>query len=247
MDFSIRHRENELMDDSGLSADALRNTYADIDRANRLLGGDRGVLEAIEDLVSENPKEQYSIIDIGCGNGAILRKVCQFFRKKGLKVKLLGIDLNDKAIVLAKEASKDFTEISYQVVDVLQREFIDLKQDLVISTLTMHHIPEDKIPAFLIKLTNMACFGIIINDLQRSRSAYYLYRLFSAIFIKTKIAKNDGLVSIRSGFTKKELFQYSRGFSRFNHSIRSKWAFRYVWVMRVKQPTTTKLLCIENA
>jgi len=236
VDFSIRHREDELMDDSGLSTIDLRKTYADIGRANLFLGGDKGILDAIQELISENPKELYSIVDIGCGDGTLLRKVCQVFHRKNLKIQLKGIDLNKKAIALAEEASKDFPEISYDLVDVLQSAPDSLKADLVISTLTMHHIPEEEMAIFLKKLTEMARIGVIINDLQRSRLAYYLFKLFSAIFIKTKIAKNDGLVSIRSGFQKKELLRYSIGLPQLVHSIRSKWAFRYVWVMRAKRP-----------
>lgn len=232
MDFSKRHCEDELMDDTALSAQELKNTYKDIDRVNRMLGGDNGILDTIDELVSDNPKQQYSIIDIGCGNGEILRKVCTCFRKKGLGIELIGIDLNEKAIALAKAASRDYPEISYEVVDLLQSSAEGLKADFIISTLTMHHIEETDIPIFLKRSIEMANIAVVINDLQRSPVAYYLFKLFSVIFIKTKIAKNDGLVSIRSGFIKKELFQYSLGFPELDHSIRSKWAFRYVWIMQ---------------
>jgi len=237
MDFSKRLREDELMDDDQLSINDLKDTYTDLDRVNSMLGGNQGVFEAIEKLVIENPKEDYSIMDIGCGNGEMLRKVCTIFRKRGLKVQLTGIDLNEKAIVLAKEASTKYPEIEYKVVDIIKHENTSLQADIVISTLTMHHIAAAQIPDFLKKLTEIGQIGIIINDLQRSRVAYYLFRLFSLIFIRTKIAKNDGLISIRSGFLKKELTQYSKGVSGFDHSIRSRWAFRYVWVMRAIRPT----------
>jgi len=235
MDFSKRHRENELMDNPGVSSANLKRIYEDIDQANRLLGGDKGTLDAIDDLILDNPQKSYTVIDIGCGNGAILRKVCRFFRKRNLEVQLTGIDLNDSAIAIAKESSMDYPEIEYVTTDVLQKAASNFKADIVISTLTMHHIPEENIPLFLRQLTKMACMGVIINDLKRSRSAYYLFKLFSVIFIKTMIAKNDGLVSIRSGFTKKELLQYSKLLPDMDYEIRSKWAFRYVWVMQPKR------------
>jgi 2-polyprenyl-3-methyl-5-hydroxy-6-metoxy-1,4-benzoquinol methylase len=236
MEFSKRYREHELMDDPRLSPEKLRQTYDDIGRANRLLGGDGVTLAAINHLISKNPQKTYSIIDVGCGNGALLRKICHAFRKRNLAVALTGIDINETAITLAKEASVDYPEIAFDRVDILQKESFSQKADIVISTLTMHHLSEDRIPLFLQCLAKMTRIGIIINDLQRSRSAYYLFKLFSVIFIKTKIAKNDGLVSIRSGFTKKELLQYSTRLPDFDHEIRLKWAFRYVWLMRVKRP-----------
>lgn len=237
MDFSKRHREEELMDNPGVSPEDLKRTYEDIGRANRLLGGDVDTMDALAELISKHPQKSYSIIDVGCGNGVMLRKICRFFRKRDLRVQLRGIDLNEKAIDLAKEASQEYPEIKFEAVDIIQKESLDLKADIVISTLTLHHISENHVPLFLQRLVKMAHIGIIINDLQRSRSAYYLFKLFSVIFIKTKIAKNDGLVSIRSGFTKKELLQYSNSLPDHDHEIRSKWAFRYVWLMRVKRPT----------
>ncbi|WP_238934787.1 methyltransferase domain-containing protein [Aurantibacter crassamenti] len=232
MDFSKRHREIELMDDIHISIDDLQATYHDINSANRLLGGDSDVLQALKKMILENPKQQYSIIDVGCGDGAMLRSIAVMFRKLDISVELLGVDLNAKAIDLAREASIAFPEIEFKVQDALKMDGV--KADFVISTLTMHHIDEANISHFLKGLTKIASIGIVISDLQRSRFAYYLFQLFSVIFIKTEIAKNDGLVSIRSGFLKKELRTYSMVLPAYQHSIEWKWAFRYLWVMRLK-------------
>lgn len=240
MDFSTRHREEELMDDVSMSYEKLQLVYADIDRANAFLGGNKGLLQAVENLVLEHPKKKYSLLDVGCGNGQMLRKLCLFFRSRNLEISLIGIDINEKAITLAQASSKDFPEITFSKADVL-RENLELPQaDFVVSTVTMHHISEESVPVFLAQLQKMAHIGIVINDLQRSRLAYTLFKFFSAIFIKTKEAKNDGLVSIRSGFTKKELWQYSVGLPQYHHTIQWKWAFRYVWTWYVKRPTTNE-------
>lgn len=240
MDFSHRHREDELMDDKSISTDELKLIYDDINRANSFLGGTKELICAVESLISENPKNRYSLIDIGCGNGEMLRSLCLFFRSKNLDFSLVGIDINEKAIALAEASSKDFPEIAFLKADILQENLALPQADFVVSTLTMHHIPEESIPIFLKQLGKMAHIGIVVNDLQRSRLAYYLFRFFSVIFIKTQEAKNDGLVSIRSGFTKKELLQYSTGLPQYHHTIQWKWAFRYVWTLRIKRPTTNE-------
>jgi len=80
----------------------------------------------------------------------------------------------------------------------------------------------------------MASLGVIINDLERNRLAYYLFHAFSLIFIKTKIAKQDGLISIRRGFLREELQGMSLAFPNLEHRIRWRWAFRYLWVMQAK-------------
>ena len=101
----------------------------------------------------------------------------------------------------------------------------------------MHHFTDTQLVVFLKKYVELAKIGIVINDLQRSGLAYYLFKLFSLIFIKTKTAKIDGAISITRGFKKKELIQYSKGLPDTEHQIKWKWAFRYVWIMQPNRLT----------
>jgi hypothetical protein len=51
------------------------------------------------------------------------------------------------------------------------------------------------------------------------------------VFLKTKIAKHDGLVSVARGFKKEELKQISEKIEG-QHHIKWKWAFRYQWSIK---------------
>ncbi|NNE78346.1 MAG: methyltransferase domain-containing protein, partial [Pricia sp.] len=176
-------------------------------------------------------------LDMGCGDGTMLKKVAIWARKEGFKVDCIGIDFNEKGLDLARKASADFPEIQYMKQDILTLRPEKLKCDILICTLTMHHFYDEEIPIFLEQFAKLAHIGIVINDLQRSPVAYHLFRVFSAIFVRTKIAKHDGLVSVRRGFTKPELIAFSKSLPSMEHDIRWKWAFRYVWVMRTKRLT----------
>ena len=169
---------------------------------------------------------------MGCGEGSMLREVAHFFRNEKIKVRLIGMDLNEQAIAMGRERSKSYPEISFMQQDILQLTEEDLTCDILLCTLTMHHFRCEQIPQFLEQFVKLSTIGVVINDLQRSRLAYYLFKGFSAIFIRTKIAKHDGLISVRSGFTKKELIAFSKKLPQVKHSIRWKWAFRYVWMMQ---------------
>ena len=56
----------------------------------------------------------------------------------------------------------------------------------------------------------------------------------SLFFIRTEIAKKDGLLSIRRAFKKEELQHFASQVSNVSHYIKWKWAFRYVWVLKKK-------------
>lgn len=234
-DFSRRNRDSELMDDCGVEQNLLQEVLYDLDLANRILGGNRITIKGVEQLIREFPKESYTILDMGCGNGNMLREVVKLGRRMGVTIEAIGIDLSEKGLAIAKVASSDFPEIRYLKKDILALAPHELKCDILLCTLTMHHFYDENIPVFLEQFTKLAHIGIVINDLQRSPLAYHLFKGFSAIFIRTKIAKHDGLISIKSGFIKSELERFAKDLPSVEHDIKWKWAFRYVWVMRTQR------------
>ncbi|MFS4468260.1 methyltransferase domain-containing protein [Maribacter sp. 2210JD10-5] len=232
IDLRSRSEQEELMDDfQGTSAE-LKIVLDDINRVNRILGGNSITLDAVFRMISENNLESYTILDVGCAEGTMLRELAKEARKRNIHVKLIGIDLNEDALEIAKHFSTDFPEIEYMQQDVLDEKSSNLACDIVTTTLTMHHFSDSDISIFTKRFSELARVGVIVNDLQRSTLAYYLFKLFSLFFIKTKTAKIDGLISISKGFKRNDLKIFANRFKNIKHDIQWKWAFRYVWVMR---------------
>lgn len=233
-DLLKRSTEPELMDDFHGNIETLKVVFDDINRVNRILGGNDITVKAVADLIKKNPQENYVILDMGCGDGSMLREVAHYCRLNAINARFIGIDLNKEALQLAKEASAEFPEISYNQKNILDIDTKRLSCDILINTLTMHHFTDAQLGIFLNKFVELAKLGIVINDLHRSVLAYYLFQLFSLIFIKTKVAKIDGLISISKGFIKSDLRSYTKNLPSVAHQIKWKWAFRYVWVMQPK-------------
>ena len=153
---SVRSKEPELMDDYRGGIDHLRIVFNDINRVNRILGGNSITINAVAKLINENPKEEFTIVDMGCGDGNMLREVAKYCRKKQIKVNLIGIDLNGEALQLAKEASVDYDEIKYVHHDILELDSPTFNCDILINTLTMHHFSDKNIIIFLQKFIDLA-------------------------------------------------------------------------------------------
>lgn len=230
MDISTRSTKKERLDDFQGSQKELDFILEDINRVNRLLGGIKTTSNAVFRMIRENKKKSYTILDVGCSDGDMLRKLALKVRKSNILINFIGLDLNTDALEIAKKKSADFPEISYLNRDVFTLNSIEV--DIVITTLTLHHFSNENIPIFLERFTNMAQIGVIINDLHRSRLAYYLFKAFSVIFIKTETAKHDGLISILRGFKKKELQTFSDQIPNVQYQISWKWAFRYRWILK---------------
>lgn len=231
--FRERCRQEEAMDDPNLGAADLDAVFRDLNRTNLLLGGQRITMNALKDLMNRYPREAYRVTDMGCGDGDLLRRIVRDCRKNSIAVSCLGIDNSAAALELAVDRSAGFPEIQYRKASILDPD-IEHSCDILLCTLTLHHFKDDVIAGILGRFTRMASLGVIINDLERNRLAYYLFHAFSLIFIKTKIAEQDGLISIRRGFLRAELQGLSRAFPNLEHRIRWRWAFRYLWVMQAK-------------
>jgi 2-polyprenyl-3-methyl-5-hydroxy-6-metoxy-1,4-benzoquinol methylase len=229
--FKERSTEKELMDDLSLDELQMKSILKDITLANKLLGGNNLTIKALNQLFKEHPREKYTIIDIGCGDGSMLREVADYCEEKHIKTQLIGLDLNEKSINIAKESSSGYSNIQYITQDVLSLEPEEFRCDILLCTLTLHHFSQVQIQTFIKKFALLTTIGIIINDLDRNQIGYALFKVFSRIFMKTSIAKHDGLVSIKSGFTKDDFHNFSKSIPAMLYSVRWRWAFRYEWIL----------------
>jgi len=227
-----RSEEEEIMDDFDLQGAELKRTLQDLDKVNKWLGGNKITLEGVEKVIASMCFQQpLQIVDVGCGNGSVLKEVAQFGRKKGIKMQLKGIDANPHTIEIARENCGDFPEIEFEPQDVFSEAFAKEKSDIVLCTLTLHHFKDDEIKRLLQVFTEKSQMGIVINDLKRSRLAYRLFQLFCAVFINNDIAREDGLISIKRSFRKKDLLNYGKSLNVRKQEIHEKWAFRYQWIL----------------
>lgn len=232
--FRNRCQLEEAMDDPSLGTEKLGMVFRDLNRTNVILGGQRITLQAARGLLARFSRDSYRIIDMGCGDGDLLRRLARDCRKAQIEVSFLGIDNSMAALELAVAKSSEFPEIQYRKASMLELDHHKHRCDILLCTLTLHHFTDGEITSLLQNFTRMARLGVVINDLQRNRLAYYLFHMFSLIFIKTKIAKQDGLISIRRGFFRGELHWFSGAFPDFDHRIHWRWVFRYLWVMQAK-------------
>ena len=224
----------EIMDDFALEGEMLRDALDKIAKINQLLGGNKLTLQGVQSLMNKvSPNKEVTIVDIGCGNGDMLRALANYASNNNhLNFKLIGIDANQFTINHAKELSKQYQNITYQCEDIFDDKFKDLKYDIVLCTLTLHHFKDVEIIKLVSIFNENASIGIVINDLQRSALAYRLFQVLCFVFRLNKMSKEDGLVSILRGFKKEELEDFSNRLGFKKYTIEWKWAFRYQWIVR---------------
>ena len=218
------------MDDFTMKGELMRDTLDKLGSINKWLGGNRITINGIEQLLKGQSKDRiYTIIDLGCGHGDILRLIADFGRRKGFNFKLIGIDANQDAIDYANELSENYPELSFRNEDIFSEEFQEINYDIALTTLFLHHFKEEEIATLLSSLSDKATIGVVVNDLQRSEIAYGLFKLLG-IVISNYMIKQDGLTSILRSFKREDLERISEKLN-LKSQIRWKWAFRYQWLI----------------
>lgn len=227
-----RSTEEEIMDDLSMEGEMLRKTLDQIAAINKRLGGNQATIDGVNTLLKRETKDAViTIVDLGCGNGDMLRAVADFGRKNNFIFKLTGVDANEYTVDYARKLSAAYPEISYVKIDVLSVAFSTLKFDIALATLFLHHFKSEEIESLLNCLIKQTTTGIVINDLHRCKIAYYLFKMIS-IFIKNPMVRNDGAVSVLRGFKKTELMEINKKIVNTINTISWKWAFRYQWIIK---------------
>ena len=231
VDTSYRSKDIEIMDDLDMSGELLIKTLDQIAGINKWLGGNGLTIDGIKTILKTQSKDKtISIIDLGCGNGDMLREVAEFGKKNGYKIELLGLDANQTTIDYAIQLSADYPEITYRKEDVLSKEFETHSYDIALCTLFLHHFEDTVALSFIQTLVKNAKIGVVINDLHRHRLAYYLFKILTLV-INNDMVKTDGLISILRGFKRKDLERFSKKIN-YKSTITWRWAFRYQWIIK---------------
>lgn len=126
-------------------------------------------------------------LEIGCGTGTFARLLAQRYRR------VLALDLSPRMIEVAKERSRGFTNIDYQVGNVMEIPFPEAQFGCIVSIATLHHLPYEPI---LQKIkTALKPGGVfLVLDLYKAESlADYGTSLFaSPIHVLLRAIKNGG-------------------------------------------------------
>lgn len=173
----------ELLDDPSLPEAVVARVYRDLARAHRWLGHTAELLA----LLREDPLPVRRVLDIGCGQGALLEVL-----QRELGVEVVGFDLR------RAPASAPVRILSGDaVVDPLP------EADVALAVCIVHHLDEAQIIG-LVRNVARSSRRLIVLDLVRHRLPLVLFRIFATPLLHP-INVSDGLTSIRRAYTAREL------------------------------------------
>ena len=86
-------------------------------------------------LLKQLPIQGKTALDIGCGTGEFSRLLASRFDT------VFALDLSPNMIAVARQRSRQFSNIDFQVADIMNWELPSEKFDAIVSIATLHHLP----------------------------------------------------------------------------------------------------------
>ncbi|NLD93635.1 MAG: methyltransferase domain-containing protein [Fibrobacter sp.] len=203
---SRRDNRSELMDDPSCDTQRLIRTVGQFEIINMLFT--RSHYLATRYLIPQGVNARtrsLSVLDIGAGGGDFARGLSRWAERHGTHLEITCIDIDPRIVDFAREQCNGYSNITIEQGDIWSPELAKRRFDCVFANHFLHHIPDQSIPDVLSLLNSLAKEKLLINDTRRSQLAYTGYAIFSRLFLHNSFAAYDGLLSIRKGFSKREL------------------------------------------
>ena len=188
------------MDDPALPEATYHAVLEDLARVNRVTMAHRPTLGFLERAIGK--RTRFSLLDVGFGDGDMLRAIARWADRRGIEADLVGVDLNPRSVAAAKAATPDDLAIDYRTGDYADDMGRDW--DFVVSSLVAHHMTHEQLLAFLRFMDREARGGWFINDLHRHGFAYAGYPVLARLFGWHEIVRADGHTSIARSYRPEE-------------------------------------------
>ncbi|WP_260597235.1 methyltransferase domain-containing protein [Sphingomonas endolithica] len=195
MTLETRAIAEELMDAEDLDAGTYADVMADLARVNMVTMAARPTLDFLaRGTVGLN---RFRLLDVGFGDGDMLRRIARWARKRGLDTELIGVDLNPRS----EQAARAHTPADLPITWITG-DYADHAEgmDFIISSLVAHHMTRPQLLDFLRVMEARASKGWLVNDLHRHRFAYHGFPILAGLFRWHRIVRHDGHLSIARSY-----------------------------------------------
>ncbi len=193
MDLTRRATDTELLDQGVPEAEALAS-LADLRFVNRWLGNRRRFTREVARLLKGVPSPR--LLDVGCGSADVPARVARRLGQPSLAV---GVD---RQLLHLRQAPSEVTPVC---ADVAALPFAPASFDVVTASLFLHHFETPRLASVLRALFALARRGLVVNDLRRAHLPHAFGQVAFPLLFRSRASREDGLLSIRRGFTDDEL------------------------------------------
>lgn len=226
--FQKRSHELEHIDTGEYTAEEYEGCLVELRRVNRWLGDAGALRRSVLPSMARDGARGFSLLDVGAGSGELLREAARWARARSMSARLVGLELNERSARSIREQSGKFANILSVRGDALRLPFDDAAFDYVICSLFLHHFKDEQAVVVIDEMARVARRRVFIIDLHRHPVAYYFYVTVGRLFLRNRLIREDGALSILRGFAPDELRLLAARAGMKGESVRRRFPFRLV-------------------
>lgn len=186
----------ELMDADDLDPATYAAVVGDLARVNRLTMAARPTLRFLDRIARRGGT--LKLLDVGFGDGDMLRRIARWAARRGVTAELVGVDLNPRSELAARAHTPPELPIRYVTGDYA--ELAAHHWDVVISSLVAHHMTHEQLVAFLRFMEAQSARGWFVNDLERHGFAHWGFPVLARLMRWHPMVRHDGTLSIARSY-----------------------------------------------
>jgi SAM-dependent methyltransferase len=187
------------------------------ERARRQAGG-------VEALYNGPPPLR--LLDVACGGGDVTRALKRRALRECFPLEVHGCDVSPLAVAHAEgRAREEGLDVNFFQLDALGAA-IPGGFDLICSSLFIHHLTDDEVVSLLSRMAE-AGRALLLQDLVRSRSGWWLSKITLNVLSRSQVAQVDGPRSVQASYRIPEIASLARRAGLAGAEVRSSWPQRF--------------------
>lgn len=215
------------MDAPDVDAARLAGALRFIRRTNRWLGYTRATIQRLDSATRDWPAgKPLTILDVATGSADVPQAALAWARRREIELRVVGIDLHQTTLTLARSMSENVVPLVRG--DALQLPFADASIDIVMTSMFLHHLPDELVVQALSEMRRVASHAVIAADLIRDRRAMFWITLFT--LFSDPLVRHDARVSVRQAFSPDEFASLCQRAGWTNARVHRHFGHRFVAV-----------------
>lgn len=193
MTLATRSQAEELMDADDLDAATYADVVGDLASVNTVTMARRPTLDFLTRAIAG--RKTFRLLDVGFGDGDMLRRIARWAAARGIAAELVGVDLNPRSEQAARAHGGNIRYVTGDYADLADEPW-----DVIVSSLVAHHMTRDQLVAFLRFMERHASAGWFVNDLHRHGFAHWGFPILATLARWHPIVRHDGTLSIARSY-----------------------------------------------
>jgi SAM-dependent methyltransferase len=218
----------EIMDDPALDGQRHMAALRGLARINRWSGSVGSVWSAIHALVRGWGGAGPRVLDIATGAGDIPVGLAERARRAGLQLQIDACDASPRALEHARQrAAQARVDVRFFQLDALRQD-LPAEYDVLISSLFLHHLPDDAAVQLLRKMSQTSRHLVVVNDLLRDGRGLALAYLGSRVLTRSDVVHVDAVRSVRAAFSYEEVRGLAEQAGLRGATLQQRWPRRFL-------------------